>query len=132
MFDTPTELAAKIALGEDTSLELKAVTFRGDGVDGPRRKELADELAAMANTTDGVLVLGVEDRSREVTGIPVEKLDLVERYVFEICSDSVEPPVVFRTQRLELPDPNGVPRPVPKLDDAELLLTIWAAAPPAA
>ena len=48
----------------------------------PAATPLADELAAMANTRDGVLVLGVEDQTREVVGIPIEQLDTVEQYVF--------------------------------------------------
>ena len=70
MFDSPEELLRKIHLGEDTSLELKAVRFRGGQVAGPGRNELADELAAIANTHDGVLVLGVDDRTRDIVGLP--------------------------------------------------------------
>ena len=71
MFNSPDELLHKIRLGEDTSLELKAVRFRGDRVSGPRRDELADELAAIANTHDGVIVLGVDDKTRDIIGIPI-------------------------------------------------------------
>ncbi len=108
MFDSLDDLLRKIRLGEDTSLELKAVVFRGDRVVQPRRDHLADEIAGMANTHDGVLVLGVDDKTREVLGIPVERLEAVERYVFEICNESIQPPVVFRTFRIELPDSTGM------------------------
>lgn len=50
MFDTKEELAAQIRLGEDSRLELKAVTFRGDRVTGPHPDGLADEIAAFANS----------------------------------------------------------------------------------
>jgi predicted HTH transcriptional regulator len=116
MFDSPEELLRKIRLGEDTSLELKAVTFRGDRVSGPTRDDLADEVAALANTHDGVLLLGVDDKSRDVTGIPIERLESVERFVYEICNDSVRPPVSFRAFRLELPDSTGTLRAVLKVD----------------
>ncbi len=107
MFDSPEELLQKIRLGEDTSLELKTVRFRGGRVEEPRRDDLADELAAIANTHDGVLVLGVDDKTREVVGIPVERLEAVERWVFEICNDSIEPPLRFHAFRLRLPDSTG-------------------------
>ncbi len=55
MFDTQEELLRQIRLGEDTSLEFKDVRFRGARVSAPKRNELADEIAAMANTHDGVL-----------------------------------------------------------------------------
>src|SRR3972149_2068630 len=116
MYDSPEELLGKIRLGEDTSLELKAVDFRGQRVNEPARDDLADEIAAIANTRDGVLVLGVGDKTREILGIPVERLDAVERFVFEICTDSIKPPVVFRTFRMELPDSVGTLRPVIKVE----------------
>ena len=107
MFDSPEELLRKIHLGEDTSLELKTVRFRGGRVSGPGRNELADELAAIANTQDGVLVLGVDDRTRDIVGIPQERLEDVERYVYEICNDLIKPPVLFRTFRLQVPNSTG-------------------------
>jgi ATP-dependent DNA helicase RecG len=116
VFDSPEELLRKIRLGEDTSLELKAVGFKGSRVVQPKRDDLADELAAMANTRDGVVVLGVDDKTRDVVGIPIERLDAVERYVYEICTDTIKPPVSFRSFRMELPDRTGTPRPVLKVD----------------
>ena len=116
MFDSPEELLQKIRLGEDTSLELKAVRFRGDRVSEPKRDDLADEIGAIANTHDGVLVLGVDDKTRDIDGIPLANLEAVERYVFEICNESIKPPVIFRSFRIELPDSAGVLRPVIKVE----------------
>ena len=50
MLDSIEELLNKIRLGEDAVLEIKAVRFRGNKIIGPSRNELADELAAFANT----------------------------------------------------------------------------------
>ena len=116
MFDSWEELLQKIRLGEDTSLELKAVRFRGDRVHEPARVDMADELAAIANTHDGVLVLGVDDKTRDITGIPVDRLEAVERYVYEICNDLIQPPVSFRSFRLRLPDSTGVLQAVLKVE----------------
>ena len=93
MFESPEELIRKISLGEDTSLQFKSVRFRGDRVSAPGRDALADELAALGNTRAGTLVLGVDDEMRDVTGIPVDRLDAVERYVFEFCNESITPPL---------------------------------------
>ena len=116
MFDSPEELLRGIRLGEDSSLELKDVRFRGASVSAPDREDLADELAAIANTRGGVLVLGVDDRTREIVGIPIEHLDAAERFVFEVCSDSIEPPVHFLSFRLELPDAAGIAQAVLKVE----------------
>ena len=60
MFESSEELLQKIRLGEDTSLELKTVRFRGDRVHEPERVDMADELAAIANTHDGVPIISSE------------------------------------------------------------------------
>ena len=116
MFDSAEELMAGIRLGEDTSLELKTVRFKGERVSAPERDDLADEIAAIANTHDGVIVLGVDDKTREVEGIPLNLLGLVERHVFEVCTDSIKPPVMFRSFCVELPNSSGEMRAVLKLE----------------
>ena len=116
MFESPAELLQKIRLGEDTSLEFKTVRFRGSQVSDPRHDELADELAAFANTHGGVLVLGVDDKTRDVVGIPIDNLDTVERFVYEICNESVQPPILFRSFRMRLPDSTGVLQAVIKIE----------------
>jgi ATP-dependent DNA helicase RecG len=116
VFDSAEELLRKIRLGEDTSLELKRVAFRGQKVVEPKRDDLADELAAIGNTHDGAIILGVDDKTREVEGIPLDRLELVERFVYEICNDSINPPLHFRSFRTELPDAAGDPQPVLKVE----------------
>ncbi len=116
MFDSKEELLQKIRLGEDTPLELKAVRFRGQNIVGPSRDDLSDEIAAIANTFDGVLLLGVDDKTKEIAGIPVDRLDAVERYIFEICEQSIKPPVTFRVFRIELPDNMGALQPILKVE----------------
>lgn len=116
MFDDPKELLAKISLGEDSLLELKEVVFSGSKIKSPHRDSLADELASLANSKGGVCILGVKDKVKEVVGIPVDRLDRVETFVSEICSDSVEPPLVAHIERMELPDSLGALLPVIKIE----------------
>ncbi|MGH7455549.1 MAG: ATP-binding protein [bacterium] len=116
MFDTTDELLRKIQLGEDSVLELKAVYFKGNKLAGPKREELADELAAMANTNDGICVLGVDDKTREIAGIPLENLDTVELLIREICNDVIKPPLSVKIIRMELPDKLGTMQPVIKVE----------------
>ncbi len=101
------ELIDKIRLGEDSFLEIKEVRFAGKRVSSPRRDPLADELAAFANTRGGVCVLGVDDKTRNIVGIPVERLDAVEDFVREVCADSIEPPLAPHIERLLLPGITG-------------------------
>lgn len=110
MLASATDLLAQIVAGEDSSLELKEVGFRGARVSDPSRNQLADELASFANARGGVLVLGVDDDSKEILGIPLAKLDSVEQFVTEVCHDSIDPPLYATTQKLSIPDSLGVPR----------------------
>lgn len=115
MFDSPTELLEKIRLGEDSFFEMKEVRFSGSKIKGPGRDELSDELAAFANTKGGVCLLGVDDRSRELTGIPVERLDAVETYVREIANDAVNPPLPLIIEKIVLPSTTGANVPLLKI-----------------
>ena len=58
------ELIAKLRLGEDNLLGCKEVRFCGVSVRGPSPSDLADELAAFANSrTGGTLLLGIDDKT---------------------------------------------------------------------
>ncbi len=114
-------LARRIRLGEDSRLELKRVEIAGQRVKGPQRADFADELAAMANGRGGTAVLGVDDRSREVIGIPLDDLDVVEGWVRDICNDSVNPPLDADIRKLTLADSSGEWVPVIRIDIAPSL-----------
>ena len=116
MFDTREDLLAQIRLGEDTRLELKAVMFRGTRVSGPHPDGLADEIAAFANSSGGVLVLGIDERTRRPHGMSIEELTILEHWLLGICSDRIKPPPLCRIEKWELPDVAGIPAPVLKVD----------------
>lgn len=105
-------LARRIRLGEDSTLELKRVLIAGNQIVGPKRDDFADEMAAMANSRGGTLVLGVADKTREIVGIGLERLDMVEAWVRQMCNDSVKPPLDAEINKLELSDSDGELRSV--------------------
>jgi predicted HTH transcriptional regulator len=112
MLATRSELLEKIRLGEDSFLELKEVRFAGNKVRGPSQNDLADELAAFANSAGGVLLLGVEDQSREVVGIALDRMDAVEALARQACEDSITPSLAPVIERMTLPDSVGVEQAV--------------------
>ena len=110
------DLAKRIRLGEDSALELKSVVLAGSRVKNPSRNDFADELAAFANARGGTVVLGVDDKTREIQGIPLDSLDVVERWAHEICNDSVDPALDADIYKVELEGSDGRPVPVIRME----------------
>lgn len=100
MFTTTNELLRQIRVDEDISLECKDLKFKGEKVLNPRGNCIAEELAAMANTANGVLVLGVDDKSKTITGIPENKLQAVETWIREICDGLIKPPFLCHIRKI--------------------------------
>ena len=109
--------STEFASGETTYLELKEVRFSGSKISGPSRDDIADGIVAFANSSGGVFVFGVEDKSRDIIGIPRERLDVVVDLIREICIDSIKPPVEqCLVDRLSLPSGSGEMVDVVKLE----------------
>lgn len=107
------EWLRRIRLGEDSTLELKRVMMRGpQKVAEPHPDGISDELAALANASGGTMILGVDDKSREVIGIDLEAMDAVESWVTSVCRDRIVPALDVVTRHYEFPDATGALRPV--------------------
>ena len=105
MFHSLTELTEKIILGEDTTIEFKR--------EMPDRDSMADEIAAFANSNGGTILIGIDD-NKEIIGIELQQLDGVEKTVVEICHDSIEPTVLFFTEKLRMDEKNILKIEIPK------------------
>jgi ATP-dependent DNA helicase RecG len=101
------ELLYHIRLGEDSSIEFKAVKFDGVRPISPNKDKMAHEIAAFANGYGGRIILGVEDKSREVIGIADDKVAAAEEWVVNISQQHIQPPVKLDTRLLQLPDRQG-------------------------
>src|SRR5256886_13180066 len=71
------ELKKLIQGGETNTVELK--------VAAPRATEMAERLCGMANAQGGMIIIGVQDATREIVGVPDhrigETLDVISRAV---------------------------------------------------
>lgn len=110
MFDQTDDLLRQIELGEDSLLELKRIVIRGSRVEAPEAKSMADELSAMANGRGGVVVLGVDDKTRRVQPMTARELDLLETWVRNICLDIVDPSLDCLIRRVSLNGEGGLLR----------------------
>ena len=118
---TDEDLLRRIRLGEDSTLEFKSVLVSSGSVKEPQRKDFADELAAFANSRGGTVILGVDDKTHRVEGIPLGDMDAVEGWVREICNDSVKPALDADILKLELENTEGRLVPVLRIDVARSL-----------
>ena len=95
------QLLQRIRLGEDSTLELKKLVLRDDGKTiEPHADGLSDELAALANARGGMLILGVDDKNREISGIAIAQIDRVEAWLTSICNDRIKPPLDVVTRHI--------------------------------
>ena len=114
---TDADLVRHIRLGEDGRVEFKQLFFSGNRVTDPKRNEIADELAALANGRGCTLVLGGHDKTHEILGIPLTRLDAAEGWVRGICNDSIKPPLDDADiRKLELPRDDGALVPIIRVD----------------
>ena len=70
----------------------------------------------MANGWGGTMVLGVDDKTRQIRGIPLDELDAVESWVREICIDQVQPALDANIRKLELESAGGQLVPIVRID----------------
>lgn len=116
MFDTLEALQEKIKMGEDGRLELKSVYFRQGKISGPHADGLADELACFANSSGGVIVLGIDDETHEPQGLAQDQLNTLEHWVQSICNDRVKPPLMCRIEKWNLTRSDGSRAPIVKIN----------------
>ena len=100
------DIRRQIRLGEDSHWEFKEIQFVGNVPRSPRRDDLANELAAFANTDGGVVLCGVTDDG-DVQGMSREQMDELERLLVAICTDIIKPPIRPAILRKEIEE--GMP-----------------------
>ena len=97
------EILQRLSLGEDSGWEFKEVRFAGSKPKDPSRDTWADEIAAFANASGGVLLCGVTDDG-EVQGMSREQIVALDALLTEVCTDSVKPPIRIETHHRLLPE----------------------------
>ena len=100
------EIRRQLLLGEDSNWEFKEIAFADNRPISPRRDDLADEIAALANASGGILLCGVTDDGN-VQAMSRGQMDALELLIAEICSDSVRPSIRVNIFRREVSE--GMP-----------------------
>ncbi len=107
MFDTQDAILAQLRAGEDGRAEFKELRLGARGVASPNAEDLAGELVAFANAAGGTVFVGVDDQGN-VTGIPSDRLDVVEQWVLNAATHNCDPPTRPIVRKALLPaEPGG-------------------------
>lgn len=109
------EIRQRLRLGEDSAWEFKQVEFNGNRPTSPRREELADEMAAFANSNGGILLCGVTDEG-QLQGMSKEQVAVVSRLLVEVSTDVVKPALRINVYHRELDGDGFVLVEVPRGD----------------
>ena len=99
------DIKTRIRLGEDSVCEFKSMRITGRRVAEPDVRDVADEFAAAANSIGATFLFGVDDKTHEVEGLPLDKLDVAETWLRDICNDSVKPAIVAAIRKVAVRDP---------------------------
>lgn len=82
---TPYELKEIIRKGETSKVQFKR-TFRA-------AEDVANELAAFANTRGGLLIIGIEDKTGAISGLTYDEIQKIGSMVGTAANDGVRPPL---------------------------------------
>ena len=115
MIHSNEQIRGQIDLGEDSRWEFKQIEFAGSRPKRPSRDELADEIAAFANSSGGTLLCGVTDDGR-IQGMTREQVVALDALLVEVASDTIKPAVRIDTFHRELDDKRLLVLDVPGSD----------------
>ena len=94
-------IEARMSLGEDTFWKFQEITLKEGIPNEPSRHDLANEIAAFANSGGGNLLFGVTD-DRRVQDLSDEILDTLERMSLQICNELIKPGITIKADRIPL------------------------------
>lgn len=116
MIRNTSEILKQLEIGEDASIEFKDLRYKGNKVISPHSDSIADELAAMANTLDGVIVFGVDEKNKTINGIPKDQLDIVETWLNRISTDLINPQLYCHIHKFTVLANNGEEKIIIQVD----------------
>ena len=92
------ELLDIISTGETSKAQFKETL--------PKQESVSREIVAMSNSLGGLILLGVKDKTGEVTGLTTDQIEHADRKVAEFA-DNIKPPVYLFTEVVKV-DNKGI------------------------
>ena len=115
MIHSNEQIRRQLDLGEDSLWEFKRIEFAGDHPRRPSRNDLADEIAAFANSDGGTLLCGVTDEG-SIQGMTRAQVVALDALLVEVATDTIKPAVRISTFHRELDGKRLLVLDVPRSD----------------
>lgn len=88
------ELIELIQKGESSSVQFKERL--------PHQDSLAQEMAAFSNSTGGLIIIGVNDKTGALNGLSYDEIQSTNRKLVEVASQQVFPPIIISTETVNV------------------------------
>lgn len=93
---TPKELQEIILCGETSTVQFKR-QFTSN-------KQIAEELVALSNSSGGILLFGVDDKTGEITGLTYEEIQQLSHVISTLANDQIRPVIYVQTEVVRTQD----------------------------
>jgi predicted HTH transcriptional regulator len=91
---TKDEVITRIRCGETSCVQFKEKFSSG--------KQMAEEMAAFANSKGGLIIFGVKDKTGEIVGLTYEQIQHISSELGNVANDQVRPIVYLHTDVCEV------------------------------
>jgi predicted HTH transcriptional regulator len=91
---TPTQIKTLISQGETTTVQFK---LRSEDA-----YKMGVEMVAFSNTQGGTLLIGVNDKTGEISGLSFKEIQDTNALLVNAASENVKPAIVFKTETVNV------------------------------
>jgi ATP-dependent DNA helicase RecG len=100
------ELLSLIAKGENSRLQLKENVTNAVSI--------SQEIVAFANSSGGILIIGVGDKAGEVKGLSFQDIQRINNLLSTASGDHVKSPVIIKTETVEVTGKHVIVATIPE------------------
>lgn len=105
----PETLLSLIRGGETTTLQLKENVTNATSI--------AQEMVAFSNSKGGLLVIGVHDKTGDVTGLSFSEIQRINSLLVTAAQEQVKSPIVIETQPVDIEGKKVIVATIPQGED---------------
>ncbi len=100
------ELLEIISKGESSKVQFKENIYN--------ELSIAQEMVAFANTEGGMIIIGVNDKTWEITGLSTEDINRLNNLLVNAAEQQIKPPIYITTENISIKDKLVIVVKVPK------------------